>query len=341
MVPATISNLSESQLECRLFGMLKRIAISIGVSAAFQTALAAILASGCAALPQAGSQAAAATKSPVTSQAQAPSADEIRARAKGLIANQHKNDQALDEYERVERHQDFTSGADPQVIEDKLVRVVPDGGGTLKILLKDKGTPSDPADYRRQLQLWEDILQRMIQADDSKAQAAREKYQKRQHERADFLDAMNDAYIVKWMDEENHGGHDCDVFELTPSPDFHPRSMFQSALVHVTAKIWVDHDADQLVRGEAHVLSDISFGGGLLGKLYRGGLVSMEQAEVAPGIWLPTRTEYQFTGRKFLFPFAEHQVIEASHYRRLGSLEDALGVVRNELSSGKTFSEDP
>ena len=67
----------------------------------------------------------------------------------------------------------------------------------------------------------------------------------------------------------------------------------------------------------------------------------MEQAEVAPGVWLPTRTEYEFTGRKFLFPFAEHQVIEASHYRRLGSLQQALVVVQNELSSGKTFSEDP
>jgi hypothetical protein len=321
--------------------MLKRATISIRVSVALQIALAATLATVCPAGGQAGPQAAASTKTPASSQAHAPSADEIRARAKKLIENQHKNDRVLDEYERVERHQDFTNGPDPQTIEDKLFRVVPDGGGTLKILLKDKGAPADPADYRRQLQLWEDILQRMTQPDDSKAKAAREKYQKRQRERAEFLDAMNDAYIVKWVGRENHGGHNCDVFELTPNPDFHPHTMFQSALAHVTAKIWVDHDADELVRGEAHILSDVSFGGGLLGKLYRGGFVSMEQAEVAPGVWLPTRTEYEFTGRKFLFPFAEHQVVESSHYRRLGSLQDALVVVQNELAIGKTFSEDP
>jgi hypothetical protein len=320
-------------LECRSPDMLKRATILTGVSASLHIALAAILATACAARPQTGPQTAASTKPPLASQTYAPSSDEIRTRAKKLIENQHENDRALDEYERVERHEDFTSGPNPQTIEDKLFRVVPDGGGTLKILLKDKGTPTDPADYRRQLQLWEDILQRMTQPDDSKAKAAREKYQKRQHERADFLDAMKEAYIVKWLGRENHGGRNCDVFQ--------PRSMFQSALVHVTAKIWVDHDADELVRGEAHILSDISFGGGLLGKLYRGGFVSMEQAEVAPGVWLPTRTEYEFTGRKFLFPFAEHQVIEASHYRRLGSLQQALVVVQNELSSGKTFSEDP
>jgi hypothetical protein len=323
--------------------MLTRIAILIGVSTISAAALAATLtlAAPSAARRQASSQTATRTKTLGESQPHAPSANEIRDRAKRLIENQHKNDLALDEYERIERHQDFTSGANPQTLEDKLFRVVPDGGGTVKILLKDKGAPTDPADYRRQLQLLEDILQRMTQPNDSRAKAAREKYEKRQRERAEFVDAAGDAYIINWVNQETHGGHICDVFELTPNPDFHPRSMFQSALAHVTAKIWVDHDTDELVRGEAHVLSDISFGGGLLGKLYRGSFVSMEQAEVAPGIWLPTVTEYEFTGRKFLFPFAEHQTIEASHYRRLGSLQEALAIVQNELSSGKTFSEDP
>ena len=315
---------------------LQRVAKSIGVSAALAAAFAIVSAAQTQGAPQTRT-------APKTAQqpAQPPTADEIQARAKALIANQHKNDQALDEYERVERHQDFTSGANPQIIEDKVFRVVPDGGGTLKILLKDKDTPTDPADYKRQLQLWEDILKRITQPGDSKGQAAREKYEKRQHDRADFVDAAGNAYLVKWAGRETHNGFNCDVFNLTPNPDFRPRSMFQNALAHVTAKIWVERDTNQLVRGEAQVLSDISFGGGLLGKLYRGGTVSLEQAPVAPGIWLPTRTEYQFTGRKFLFPFAEHQVITSSRYRRIGSPQEALVVVQNELSTGKTFSEDP
>lgn len=323
--------------------MFKHLAIKIGVSTAIIAALAVIPAKVWAAPQnaQTGAQTPVRPNGHENSQGSAPTPDQIRARSKRLIENQHKNDQALEEYERIERHEDFTSGPNPQTIEDKLFRVVPDGGGTFKILLKDKGEPTDPADYRRQLQLWQTILQQMTQPNDSKGKAAREKYEKRQRERAEFVDAAGDAYFVKWVGQESRNGRNCDIFELTPNPDFHPRSMFQSALAHVNAKIWVDHNTDQLVRGEARILSDISFGGGLLGKLYRGGFVSMEQAEVAPGIWLPTRTEYQFTGRKFLFPFAEHQVIEASHYRRIGSLQDALVIVQNELSTGKSFSEDP
>lgn len=321
--------------------MMKRSGLSIGALLGAILAFVVVPGGTCAARRQSGPQTNLQTKPRREAPPQTPSAEEIQQSAKTLIENQHRNDLALDEYERIERHQDFTTGANPEIIEDKVYRVVPDGGGTMKILVKDKGTPTDPADYRRQLQLWEDILQRMTQPGDSKAKAARDKFEKRQRDRADFVDAAGKAFVIKWAGQEMQDGHNCDVFVLTPNPDFHPRTMFQSALAHVTAKIWVAHDADQLVRGEANVLSDISFGGGLLGKLYRGSSVSIEQTQIAPGIWLPTRTEYDFSGRKFLFPFAEHQVIEAGHYRRIGSPQAALAMVQNELATGKTFSEDP
>jgi hypothetical protein len=109
----------------------------------------------------------------------------------------------------------------------------------------------------------------------------------------------------------------------------------------VDVKLWVDHDSDQIVRGEARVLHDISFGGGVFGKLYRGGVFSLEQAEIAPGIWEPTRKQYDFMGRKFVFPFEEHQLTEASHYRHLGTSQQALTLVRNEIATGKAVTGDP
>jgi hypothetical protein len=255
--------------------------------------------------------------------------------------NQHRNDEALDQYERIERYVDRSGGSNPHTIEDHTYRVVPDGGGTIKLLLKDGNQPADPTEYRQQLQLLESVLETMAKPDDSRAKAAREKYEKRKRERAQFVDAASEAYVANWVGRENYNGHACDVIELDPNPNFHPHSMFQAALAHVSAKVWVDHQEDQIVRGEAHVLNDISFGGGILGKLYRGGIVSMEQAEVAPGIWLPTRYQYDFAGRKFLFPFEQHQTIDAGHYRRIGPPQEALAIVRNELATGKPFSGDP
>jgi hypothetical protein len=275
------------------------------------------------------------------SQEHGPSEAEIRERAHKLTNNQHKNDEALDQYERFERYIDLTGGDNPRTLEDKTYRVVPHGAGTMKIHVKDGDSFVSPAEYRRQLQLWQSVLETMTKPNNPRAKSIREKYEKRKRDRQRFVDAAGEAFQAKWMGSETRNGHACDVFELNPNPKFHSHSMFEDAMLHVMAKIWVDHESDQLVRGEVHVLSDISFGGGILGKLYKGGSVLMEQEEVAPGIWLPTRYQYDFTGRKFLFSFEQHQAIEVSRYRRIGSPQDALALVKSELASGKTAAGDP
>src|ERR1700690_3456568 len=55
----------------------------------------------------------------------APSSADIDARAQRLAANQHRDDEALKQYERIERHTDLAAAPSPHVIEDKTFRVVP------------------------------------------------------------------------------------------------------------------------------------------------------------------------------------------------------------------------
>ena len=277
----------------------------------------------------------------VNPQGKPPSDEEIRTRSEKLLANQHNNDEAIEQYERVEHHVDRTSGSTPRTLEDKVYRIVPTGAGTMKIVLRDGGKATSPDAYDQQLHSLADILRTMANPNDPRARAAYAKREKRMRDRAEFVQATEDAFIPKWAGTATWNGRACDVLDLNPNPNFHPHSMFQDALQHVTARIWVDRETNQMARGEAHVMSDISFGGGILGKLYRGGVVSMEQAEVAPGIWLPTRYQYDFSGRRFFFAFEQHQLIEASHYSRVGPPKEALLLVQSELSSGKTFLADP
>ena len=72
----------------------------------------------------------------------APSDAEVRERSAKLIENQHNDDTALEQYERIEHYLDRTAGANPRVLLDKTYRVVPTGGGTMKIALTDQGTPA-------------------------------------------------------------------------------------------------------------------------------------------------------------------------------------------------------
>jgi hypothetical protein len=275
------------------------------------------------------------------SQPQAPSEAEIRERAQRLIENQHRDDAAIEQYERIEHQVNRTAGANPRVLEDKIYRVVPTGTGTMKILLKEDNKLTDPVLYRQQLQTWKELLELALKPDDPRAKLAYSKWQKKKTDRADLVDATREAFLTKWVGPETLNGRSCDVFELNPNPSFHPHSIFQDAMTHITAKIWVDHEQDQVARAEAHVMRDISFGGGILGKLYRGGVFSFQQAEVSPGIWLPARYQYDFMGRKFLFTFEEHQYIEASQYRQDGLPKQALELVESEIASGKAVNGDP
>lgn len=264
-----------------------------------------------------------------------PSAEEIDARAQKLVANQHRNDRALEEYERIEHQVSRTGGDYPRVLEDRTFRIVPTGSGTLKILLKTDGRAVDPEEYRKQLQSWVDVLTLMLKPDDPRTKTAYAKWQKKQQDRAELVDASRQAFLVTWTGREARNGRDCDVLDLQANPNFRPHTVFQEAMTHVVAKIWVDRESNQMSRAEARLLRDVAFGGGILGKLYRGGVFSLEQAEVAPGVWLPSRYQYDFTARKFLFTFEEHQYIEVSQYHRDGPPKQALAIAQNELATGK------
>jgi hypothetical protein len=275
------------------------------------------------------------------SQSEPPTETEIRTRAQKVVANQHADDVVLEQSERYERQLERTAGNSPRVLDEKDFRIVPNGMGTTKILLKENGKPVDAAEYHRELLLWEEAVELTLHPDDPKSKAAGAKYEKKKHDRAELVDGTMESFTLKWLGREMMDGRDCDVLEASPNPSFHPHSIVQEVLTHATAKVWVDHEANQIVRGEAHITRDISFGGGLLGKLYRGAVFAIDQSEVSPGVWLPFRYQYDFTVRKFLFTSEGHQYIEVSRYRNLGSPKQVLALVKEELASGKPAAGDP
>ena len=292
---------------------------------------------GLAAGPRNGTQ----TRSNTSSQERTPTLDEVRAMADRAIAAQHQDDAAINGYERIERHVVRTSATADRATEDKTYRVVPTGSGTLKLLIKDGGKPVSRDEYLRQLRVWEQVLEVTVNANDPRAKADQEKWQKRMKDRADLVDTARQAYHATWLGRETRDGRVCAKLLLEPKPEFQPRSRSAEILTHARAAIWIDEASGQLARGDAEITKDISFGGGILGKIYRGGHFEMQQAEIAPDVWFPTRYQYDFVGRKFLFGFEVHEYTEVSHYRRLGTPQEALALVRRELQSGQGIPGDP
>jgi hypothetical protein len=266
--------------------------------------------------------------------------EEIHALVDRAIAAQHRDDAVLNTYERIER-QIARAGADSHVTEAKTYRVVPTGSGTLRLLIKEGEKPVSQETYIRQLRAWQEVLTIAVNPDDPREKTAEEKQRKKMKDRAEFVDAARDAFHVSWSGRETHDGRTYAKLILEPNPQFRPKSRSQELLTHARATIWIDESSGHLARGEAEIIRDISFGGGILGKIYRGGHFSMEQSEVTPGIWLPRRYQYDFVGRKLFFGFEVHESTEVRHYQKIGGPKEALAIVRQDIQSGRGSPGDP
>jgi len=263
--------------------------------------------------------------------------EELHLLARRGIANQHRNDATLEEYERRERRIGRASWEDTPVEEDKTFRVVPTGTGTLKLVIEEKGKPVYPNFYEKQLRDLEEVLVDATEhQNDWRQRRAIEKWQKRTQERYDLVEAVEDAFLITWLGRERRNGRLLIKLQLNPNPDFKPKTRIASALQNVRAVVWLDEKEAQLVRAEAEIFRDISYFGGLFGKVYRGGKVIIEQAEVAPGLWFPTLYRIDFEGRKFIFGFDMHQTIEIRDFRRIGPPAEALATIRREIASNRS-----
>ena len=286
------------------------------------------------------SQSAAKTQAQPPAPSAALTESQIHTLAERVIATQHADDVALEEFERIEEHTVY-SGSNRHITEDKFYRVVPTGTGTLKLLFKDNYSPLDPTSYRKQLHDWEQILEIAVNPDDPREQAVYSKWLKKMKERKELLEAAQRAYHVASSGQEMRNGRLCYMLTLEPNPTFVPHSTAENVLTGTRAKIWVDDATAQIVHGEAEVIHDISFGGGILGKLYRGGHFSLDATEVAPGIWAPYRVQFDYAVRKFLFTFDTHEVTQNSRYRRIGGPTKALAIAKEELAQGAPVPADP
>lgn len=288
--------------------------------------------------PASGETSAEQGQGPIVTGNPPPTPEQIRVLTKRAIESQHRDDNAFQQYARTE-HSVTRKGDNGQIVTDIIERRVPSPAGDLKIKSEENGAPVSSQQYRDELEFAVHALEN-AQHPDARYREAVEKYEKRMHDRAELVDTAARAFRVTWAGRETradaspaHTQRTLAKFFLDPDPNFKPVNRFDAFFQHVHATVWVDEEQAQFARMEADIASDINFGGGVAGKVYRGGHIVMEQSEVAPGIWLPALFSYDVDGRKFLFAFGVHERADISQYRHVGSPEQALEILRDELNT--------
>ena len=246
-----------------------------------------------------------------------------------VLSNQKKCDAAMNLYERVERVEMRKNAVDSQSGDVKVSRVVPAGTGVDHIPIGPDGKPSDPDAYHAELVKLERALS--WAADDGHAQHdAYEKIAKKQKERDDLIDATRTAFLYSFVSTETRAGRLLYKYKMEPNPAYKSTSRATSIFAKVRGFVWIDPEAAQIARVEGEVMGDLTVGL-FLAKIYKGSHFMQERYETAPGLWMPSFSQYDFDGRKLFSSISIHERTFYGQYRRIGSPKEALASIRAEL----------
>jgi|GEM_PF-3963882 len=97
------------------------------------------------------------------------------------------------------------------------------------------------------------------------------------------------------------GGLAVIVFDFQPKPNIKPRNIGEGLVQKLVGVMWVDEQAKEIARLEAHFNDKFKIAGGLLATLQPGGALVFEQTYINDEVWLPSYTEINLSARILLF----------------------------------------
>ena len=108
------------------------------------------------------------------------------------------------------------------------------------------------------------------------------------------------AFRFTLTGRENVNGWETLVLDFEPRAGFEPPSSRSSFLKSLSGKLWITRDSHQPIRLTGRLGEDVRFVGGLFGSLKKGATITLEQADIGNGLWLPTFTTVTYR-RSLLF----------------------------------------
>ncbi len=86
-------------------------------------------------------------------------------------------------------------------------------------------------------------------------------------------------------------------FTFKPSPGYSAPDLETQVLTQMAGEIWIDPVHFRVVRLEGHLVQDVDFGWGILGRLNKGGWIAIDQADVGGGQWRTVHFKMVMNGR--------------------------------------------
>lgn len=102
----------------------------------------------------------------------------------------------------------------------------------------------------------------------------------------------------------------CWHMTFTPNPKWDPPNIEAKVLTGMAGEIWIEAADDRLYRLNAHLVEDVDFGWGIVGRLDKGGTIFLEQTRIGDRDWELTRMQMNLTGKALMVKPLSYRINE-------------------------------
>ena len=111
------------------------------------------------------------------------------------------------------------------------------------------------------------------------------------------LRVLPDAFLYTYAGTAQGPAGRVEKFSFVPNPKFDPPDLETQVLTAMTGEICIDPAQERVMRLEGRLSHDVDYGWGLLGRLYKGGWITIDQADVGGRQWRIVRFQMSINGR--------------------------------------------
>ena len=111
------------------------------------------------------------------------------------------------------------------------------------------------------------------------------------------LKSLPDAFVYDYVGSGQGAAGPVEKFTFKPNPKFDPPDLETQVLTQMAGQSWVDAAQARVTRLEGRLQQDVDFGWGILGRLYKGGSILIEQADVGDHQWRVVHFDMKMSAR--------------------------------------------
>jgi hypothetical protein len=184
-------------------------------------------------------------------------------------------------------------------------QIVETKDGDVARLIERDGKPLPPEEEQAEIDRLNNLLAH------PEIQEHRHKKEQEDSARGDEMVRMlPDAFLYTFEGMVEGPSGLCYRLKFRPNPAFTPPDREGEVYHGMVGELWVDQSQLRLAKIDAHLVSDVNFGWGVLGRLYKGGSILVQNADMGLHHWETIHLKLNLQGKLLMLKSVDYSTTE-------------------------------